>query len=77
MTYSIKNKAKDTSKTVSTIFKNVTEEVLAVSLVIVAGHSAYSAKAEDNVTWLTYVLAASAAIIAVYAAVQLVRHFNK
>lgn len=77
MTTVIKNKATAAKDNITNITKNLVEFTVAASMVIVSAHSAYSAKTETDITAFTYVLAASAAIIAVYAGIQLVRHFNK
>lgn len=77
MTEVIKSRSSAAKQSIVNITKNVTEFTVASAMVIVSAHSGYSAKTEPHVTAFTYVLAASAAVIAVYAFIQLVRHFNK
>ena len=75
--YSIKDKAKETTNTTIRTIKNMTNFIMAVALVIVAGYAIWAVKSESHITAFTYVLAASAALIAVKGGYEVLKSFNR
>lgn len=75
--YDIKNTMTNTKTTVTNVWRNAVELLIAASMAITAGHAIFTVKTETDPTWQTWILAAAASFIAVYALWLLVRHLNK
>lgn len=73
----ISNRATEAKQTITKVIKNVTEFIQAASLVVVDGYAIWAVKTNQVDGWFAWVLAGAAAVIALMAAVLLVRHFNR
>lgn len=73
----IKTRAAEVNDAAHKITKNVMELAQASSLVIVDGYAIWAVKTDQVNGIFAYVLAGAASIIALMAAVLLVRHFNR